>query len=106
MVELQRRSRHYSGDLAEHVRLANPVAAHRLAVDIVPFGPSIRKPANLITAETDIPRFGDQFDPGQNRVLPDGREERRLPIEFRQAAQRGGEIEAETVNVIDLDPAA
>ena len=40
----------------------------------------------------------------KHRILPDGGEERRVAVEGRQAAERGGEIEAEAVDVIGLDP--
>ena len=98
---------HAAADLAEQVAFAAPVAAQRSAIMIVPFRPAGRKAADLIAAGADVPRLGDQLDAGQHRILPDRGEERGAAVEaVWSAAERAGEIEAEAVDVTDLDPVA
>ena len=80
-----------------------PVAPQRLAIDVVPLRPAGRKAADLIAAKPDVPRFGDQLDVGENRILPDRGEEHAVRVERRGAAERRGEIEAEAVDVEHLD---
>ena len=80
--------------------LAAPVVAHGVAVLAVPLRPQAREVAHLVAALADVPRFGDQLDLADHRVLLDEVEERRQPVDVVQfAGQRGGQIEAEAVDV-------
>ena len=52
-----------------------------------------------------MPGFGDELDGSKHRVLPNGGEKGGVAVKaVRTAAERGGEIEPETVDVTDLDP--
>src|SRR6201995_3308395 len=61
LVEV-RRSGQARGELAEGRGFAPPVVAHSVAIFPVPLGPQTWEVAGLVTALTDIPRFGDQLD--------------------------------------------
>ena len=104
MLELHGRAGHAVGEIAGDIVVAAPEAAQGLAIDIVPFRPAVRKGADLVAAVTDVPGLGDQLDVAEHRILPDGAEERRVAVEGRLPAERGGEIEAEAIDVIRLDP--
>src|SRR5207248_6210189 len=101
---LRRRAGQRAGHVTKEAAVAAPVAPQRLAVDVVPLRPAGRKAADLIAAEPDVPRLGDQLDVGENRVLADRGEERTVWIKRRGAAERRGQIEAEAVDVEHLDP--
>src|SRR5439155_7970414 len=64
------------GHLGHQPLVALPEPAHRVAVPAVPFGPAGWEIAELIAVRADIPRLGDQFDPGQRRILANRIEER------------------------------
>src|SRR5690606_24199362 len=107
MIEDIGRAGHPAGEVANQPLLAAPEAALVLAIGIIPFRPSIRKSADLVSAQPQIPGFCDQLYLRQRRVLPHGGEERRLPVEaIGLAPQSRGQIEAETIDVIVLDPVA
>ena len=107
VIEQVGRAGHSAADLADQTSLTGPITPQRLTVAIVPFGPSGRKRADLIAARADVPRFGDQLRFGEHRILPDRGEERRTAIKaVRTARKRGRKIEAEAVDVADLDPIA
>ena len=55
---------------AQRGALPQPEITHRVAVLIVPLKPAGGKIAKLIATRPDVPRFGDQFDVRQHRVLP------------------------------------
>src|ERR1700709_1377522 len=98
---------HAAGHFADQAAFAAPVAPHRAAIAVVPFRPLRRKGADLITAEAEIPRFGNQFYGSKHRILPNGGEERGVTIKTVGAArERGGEIEAEAIDMADFDPVA
>src|SRR3954447_11264160 len=91
---------HTAGYLADQAAFAAPVAPHRAAIAVVPFRPLRGERADLIAAEAKVPRLGDELDRCQHRVLPYGGEEGSVAVKaVRAARQRGGEIEAETVDV-------
>src|SRR6185437_512076 len=92
-------------ELSELAFVAFPVAADGITVAAVPFGPEGGELAHLVTAIADVPGFGDQLDLRDQRVLIDDVEERRQAIDLMQfARERGGEIEAETIDVHFRDP--
>ena len=81
-------------------RLAAPEVAHRVAVAAVPLRPQRREVADLVAALADVPRLGDELHLADDRVLLDEVEERRQPVDLVElAGQRGGEVEAEPVDV-------
>ena len=87
--------------------IAAPVAAHAVAIAVVPFGEARRMVAELIAARSDIPRLGDQLDLLQDRVLADGIKEARPLIEaVAFAAERHAKIEAEAVDMEARHPVA
>ena len=106
MLELHGRAGHAVGEVAGDIVIAAPEAAQGLAIGVVPFRPAVGEGADLVAAVADVPGLGDQLDVAQHRVLPDGGEERRVAVEGRQAAERGGEIEAEAVDVVGSRPKA
>jgi hypothetical protein len=72
---------------------------------VVPFRPPGGEAADPITAGTEVPRLGDQFDACQNGILADGREERDTAVKpIGAAAKCACEIESESVDVTNLDP--
>ena len=96
---------HPATELANEIALARPVATQCSTEPVVPFRPARWETADPITIRPKVPRLGDQFDAGQNRILPDGCKERAAAIEaIGAAAERGREIEPETVDVTDLHP--
>ena len=80
---------------------AAPEIADVVAVPVVPFRPSTREAPGLVGIRpVHIPRFGDQLDPVDHRVLVDQVEERRQPVERAAVPrQRGGQVETEPVDV-------
>ena len=88
-----------AGELAER-RLTAPEVAHGVAELAVPLGPLRREAADLVAAGADVPRLGDQLHLADDRVLLHELEERRQPVHVVElAGQRGGEVEAEPVDV-------
>ena len=77
-----------------------PEGADVIAEAVVPFAPARQKAAEVVTIRSDIPGLGDQLDALQQRVLPERGEKGAV------AGKRGGEIEAEAVDVHDLNPIA
>ena len=54
----------------------------------------------MVATLADVPRFGDQLDLTDDRVLLDDVEERREPVDVVELpGQRGGQVEPETVDV-------
>ena len=65
------------------------------------------KVAHLVAAFAEVPRLGDQLDLREHRILAQDVEECAQAIDFVQLArERGGEIEAEAVDVHLGDPVA
>src|SRR5215470_18200191 len=96
--------RHAARDFADETAFTAPVTPQRAAVAVVPFRPLRGKLADLIAAEADFPGFGDELDLRQHRILADrGEEAARAVKAARPARQRGGEVEAKTVDLADLD---
>ncbi|MEJ7703468.1 MAG: hypothetical protein WKF47_07320 [Geodermatophilaceae bacterium] len=87
-------------ELADGAGLTAPEVADGVAVLAVPLGPQWREVADLVTAVADVPRLGDQLDLADDRILLDQVEERRQPVDIVQfSRQRGGEVEAEPVDM-------
>ena len=92
---------------SRQARLPAPEVPHHVAVDAVPLRPQDGEVADLVAARADVPGLGDQLHLGQDRVLVDGVEEGRQPVDVVQlAGQRGGEVEAEPVHVALDHPVA
>ena len=82
-------------------------SAHGVAVLAVPLRPERREVAHLVAARPDVPGLGDQLDLADHRVLVHEVEERRQPVDVVElAGQRGGQVEAEAVDVHLGDPVA
>ena len=87
-------------ELGQGLVLAPPEVAHGVAVLAVPLRPQRREVADLVAALADVPRLGDELDLADDRVLLDEVEERRQPVDVVQlAGERGGQVEAEAVDV-------
>src|SRR6185312_7752936 len=99
VLELRGRAGQRVRHVTDEIAFAAPVAACRLAVDVVPLRPTGREAADLIAAEADVPRLGDHLHALQYGVLLHGGKERRVAVEGGLAAERRGEIEAEAVDV-------
>ena len=96
-----------AGEFRQRGRLRAPEVAHAIAVAAVPFGPAGREAAHLIAARAEIPRFRDQLDAGDHRILFDDVEEGRQFVDFLElTGQCGGKIESESVDVHFGDPVA
>ena len=54
-----------------------PVPAHVVAEAVVPFAPAAREVAEAVAAVAEVPRLGDELQPGEHRVLRHREEERR-----------------------------
>src|SRR6185436_16162969 len=91
-------AREARGDLLDHAAVAAPVAAHRVAVAVVPLRPAGGEGAEAVAALAEVPGLGDQLDLGEHRILVDGLEKGRIFLERRvRAGERGGEVEAKAV---------
>ena len=66
-----------------------------------------REVADLVAALADVPRLGDQLHLADHRVLLDEVEEGGQPVDLVELArQRGGQVEAEPVDVHLLSPSS
>ena len=59
------------GDFGDQSTIARPESTNRIAIASVPFRPQMRKVADLIATAAQVPRFRNQFDLRQNRILQD-----------------------------------
>ena len=101
------RSRNPECQIAQTAFVTAPKFAHIVAELVVPFAPARRKASMPISVRAKIPRFSNQLHAGQNRVLLNAGEERRLGREFLlRSRQTDGEVEAKTVNMHVVDPIA
>ena len=106
-VEQIGRAGHPARNVAYQTAFAAPIAPHRAAIAVIPFRPLRWVCADLIAAETEVPRLGHELHRAENRVLTDCGKEGGVAIEtVRPARQRGGKVEAEAVDVADFDPVA
>src|SRR5262249_29873389 len=71
---------HAEAEFADQAAFAGPIAAQRAPKAVVPFRPAGRKIAGTVAAGTEVPRLGDELHAGEDRVLPDGGEERRAGV--------------------------
>ena len=96
-----------AGEFRQRGRLRAPEVAHAVAVSAVPFRPAGGESADLVAAGADIPRFGDELDLGDDRILFDDVEEGGELVHVMELAGQGGrQIEAEAVDVHLGDPVA
>ncbi len=87
------------GEIAEHLLIPAPVAAHGVAVAPVPLRPVDGEVADVIAALAGVPRLGDQPHRRQGRILHDDVEERRLAvIRAVFAPELRGQVEPEAVD--------
>ena len=82
------RSGQAKAEAADLSGVAFPKAPHGVAIGRVPFGPQNRKVADLITARSEIPWLGDQFDLRNDRVLMDDIEKRAEPVDVVELARQ------------------
>src|SRR5258707_8870919 len=61
MIKEISRGRHAPANISDQVSVAGPIPSQRPAKVIVPFRPAGRKPTDLISAEPNIPRFGEHL---------------------------------------------
>ena len=95
------------GQLAYRGVLLTPVVADRVAVTPVPFRPQHGEVPHLVAARAEIPRFGDQLDLADHRVLVDEVEESGKPVDLMELpGQAGRQVEAEAVDMHLQDPIA
>ena len=80
---------HATTKLTDDVAFARPVAAKRATKMVVPLRPARWKFADLISSGPNVPRFGDQLDCGQRRILPKGGEEGRAAVKSIAGLARG-----------------
>ena len=86
--------------LSDACSVRQPEGADVIAEAVVPFAPARKKAAEVVTIRSDIPGLGDQLDALQQRVLPERGKKGTV------AGECGGEIEAEAVDVHDVNPVA
>src|SRR5262249_10004837 len=92
-------------ELADKIAFAGPVPTQHATEAIVPLRPPRGKAADPIALGTEIPRFGNQLDSGQNRILSHSGEESHAAVKaVDPAGERCCEIEPEAVDVTDLHP--
>ena len=96
-----------AGEFRQGRRLRTPEVAHAIAIAAIPFGPAGREATHLVSAGTQIPWLGDQFDAGDDRILLDDVEECRQFVDFLELTRQcGRKIESESVDVHFSDPIA
>src|SRR6478736_5774259 len=80
---------HATTKLTDDVAFARPVAPKGATKMVVPFRPARREFSDLVSSRPDVPRFGDQLDRGQRRILPKGGEEGSAAFKSMPAAPEG-----------------
>src|SRR5690606_33334844 len=99
-----------AGDAGGELRqygVAPPEVADSVAVFPVPLGPQGREVTDLVAAGAHVPRFGNELDLGDDRVLLDNVEECAEPVHVVELpGEGGGEVKAETVDVHVEHPVA
>ena len=81
-------------------RRASPEVADAVAELVVPFGPPGREASHLIAARPAVPRFGDQLDVGEHRILNARDQEGAVIVEaLVRPRERGAEVESKAVDV-------
>src|SRR5436305_5957176 len=93
-----------SGESIRHLSNATFVAFPKtpdgVAIFAIPFRPGHREVAHLIAAFSDVPRFCDQFDLREYRVLLNYLKKWMQRVESRMITRQfGREIEPKSVNV-------
>ena len=107
MIKAFRRPQKPRRKIAGLPGIALPEPPRPVAKLVVPFVERVRKCPQLIAAGADIPRFGNQLDACQNRVLPDRIQKAAIWVKaVTLAPQNGGQIEPEAVDMEGLDPIA
>src|SRR5260370_29925881 len=86
--------------MGDQTVVTSPEAPDDVPILPVPLGPAGRKVAELISVRAEIPRFGDQLEPGHRRVLSYRIEEpAALAIIAVFTGETRAQIEAETVDM-------
>ena len=99
LVEVAR-SRQAVGEVRHLAAVPLPVSADRIAVAPIPLRPAGRKVAHLVAAFSQVPGLGDELDLADQRVLVNHVEEGREAVDLVELpGQRGGQVEAEAVDV-------
>src|SRR5262249_26057285 len=84
---------------ANGVAVAAPEAADVVAKAVVPFVPTGRKVAELIAVRPDVPRFGDEDQVPEMRVVTDRAGDWRLARKaVERPTERRRQVEAESVD--------
>ena len=95
------------GQLADGRALLAPVVPHGVAVAAVPLRPEHGEVPHLVPARAEVPRFGDELDLADHRVLVDQVEESRELVDLVELpGEAGREVEAEAVDVHFQHPVA
>src|SRR4051812_6887518 len=85
--------------------VAFPEGPDRVAIAVVPLGPSGGEASDLISARTAIPGLGDELDLAEERILPAGVEKASILVKaMRLPRQDRCKIEAEAVDMHLLRP--
>src|SRR6476620_498093 len=96
---------HATTKLTDDVAFARPVAPKGATKMVVPFRPARREFSDLVSSWPDVPRFGDQLDRGQRRILPKGGEEGSAAFKSMPAAPEGaGKIKPESIDATHFHP--
>src|SRR5207244_964638 len=91
----------------KHAVIAAPVIAHTIAVFTVPFAPSMRELAYLVTTFANIPWLSYQFNLRYNRVLVNDIKKGTQPVNLMQFSRKcRSQVETETIHVHFGDPVA
>ena len=79
------------GELRQGSGFPAPQVPYAVAVLAIPFQPQRRDFSDLVAAFPDVPRFGDQLDLRDDRILLDQVEKGGQPVHIMQLpGQRGG----------------
>src|SRR5262249_57087205 len=84
-----------------------PEVSNGIPVAPIPLAPEGREVAHLITSRPDVPRFGDELDLADHRILLNEVEEGRKTVHVVELpSKRRCQIESESIDVHVEDPVA
>jgi len=108
MIEDVARSGNARREIAQLTPVTPPEAPQRIAISVIPLGPSGRKSAELVGVLSDIPRLRDQLDRSQHRILLQRRKKARRGIEgaIRATGKARRQVEAKSIDMHFFDPVA
>ena len=105
LVEHVRRSAESGGEVGHLAFVALPERTYRVAEAIVPFRPARGKATDLVAARSAVPRFGNELDLTQDRVLTACIQKTATFVEpCRFSAENCRQIETETIDAHLLRP--